>query len=90
VRGRTGTGAGREGQGVIPLGRHKAGERIGAVASVVIFIAVYAACFSTLGVVLTLALGWLPAALAALLGAHAVRFLFRSVARAKAQKSQFE
>jgi hypothetical protein len=75
---------------VFPLGRDEAGERVGAVASVVIFVAVYGACFPTLGVVLTLALGWLPAALAALLGAHAIRFLFRSVARAKARNSQFD
>lgn len=69
-----------------PLNDADAGERLGAVASVLIFLAVYAACIPTLGVFMTLALGWLPAALAAVLGAHAVRFLFRFAARTGSPK----
>jgi len=60
-----------------PLGQRDAGETAGAVASMLIFIAVYAACVPAFGVALTLALGWLPAAVAAVLGAHAIRFAFR-------------
>lgn len=70
---------------MIPLADADAGERLGAAASVLIFITVYAACIPTLGVLVTLALGWLPAALAAVLGAHAVRFLFRCAARGGAR-----
>lgn len=57
------------------LGRDAAGEKMGAIASIIAFFAVYAASFPILGVVLTLALAWLPAALAAWVAAHAVRFL---------------
>lgn len=66
---------------MIPIERDENGERLGAAASMVLFVTVYAACFSILGVVLTLALGWLPAALAALAGAHAVRFAYRVLTR---------
>ncbi len=69
---------------MIPLGERAAGERLAAAASVLIFIAVYAACFPALGVVLTLAIGWLPATFAAVLGAYAIRFVFRAVARSMA------
>lgn len=72
---------------MIPLGRNETGERLAAAASVLIFIAVYAACFPALGVVLTLTLGWLPAALAAVLGAHAIRFVFQTFAHARAPNS---
>lgn len=63
-----------------PLGQRDVGEVVGAVASMLIFIAVYAACVPAFGVALTLALGWLPAALAAVLGAHAIRFVFHVLA----------
>ncbi len=70
---------------MIPPTDADAGERLGAAASVLIFIAVYVACIQTFGVLATLALGWLPAALAAVLGAHAVRFLFRCATRVRAR-----
>jgi CHASE2 domain-containing sensor protein len=73
---------------VFPLGRRETGERIGAVASVVIFIAVYAACVSAFGVLAALALGWLPAAIAAVAGAHAVRFLCRFLRRTQSVVSR--
>ncbi len=66
---------------MIPLADAGAGERLGAAASVLIFIAVYAACIPAFGVLVTLTLGWLPATLAAVLGAHAIRFVFRRAAR---------
>ncbi len=56
---------------------------MGAAASVVIFVAVYAACISEFGVLAALALGWLPAAVAAVAGAHAVRFLCRFARRTR-------
>lgn len=66
---------------MIPLGPREAGERLGAAASVLIFIVVYAACVSAFGLLAALALGWLPAAVTAVAGAHAVRFLFRFLRR---------
>lgn len=52
------------------------GELAGAVASVLVFLTAYLICVIEFGWALTLALGWLPAAAAAILGAHAVRFFF--------------
>ncbi|MFN3566193.1 MAG: hypothetical protein ACK4V1_09465 [Burkholderiaceae bacterium] len=63
-----------------PLEQRDVGETAGAVASMVIFIAVYAACVPAFGMALTLALGWLPAAVAAVVGAHAIRFVVHLLA----------
>lgn len=63
-----------------PLAQRDVGEIVGAVASMLIFIAVYAACVPAFGVALTLAVGWLPAAIAAVFGAHAIRFVFHLLA----------
>lgn len=73
---------------MFPVGRRETSERIGAVASIVIFIAVYAACVAEFGVLAALALGWLPAAIAAVAGAHAVRFLFRFLWRTQSVVSR--
>ena len=73
---------------MIPLGPREAGERLGAAASGLIFIAVYAACVSAFGVLAALALGWLPAAVTAVVGAHTVRFLFRFLRRTQSVVSR--
>jgi hypothetical protein len=58
------------------------------VVSILVFITVYAACVAEFGAVAALALGWLPAAIAAVAGAHAVRFLFRLVPRSQSAVSR--
>jgi hypothetical protein len=75
---------------MVPLARNETDERIGAIASVLIFVAVYAACFPALGVALTIAVGWLPAAVAAVLGAHAVRRICRRARRTVASPGRFD
>lgn len=73
---------------MIPLGKRDTGESVGAAASVIIFIAVYAACVSEFGVLAALAVGWLPAAIAAVAGAHAIRFLFRVLRLTQSEQSR--
>lgn len=68
--------------------RRDPSEIAGAIASMFIFVAVYAACVPAFGVVLTLALGWLPAAVAAVAGAHGIRFLFQLLGRTHAVVSR--
>jgi hypothetical protein len=72
---------------MLPLEQRDAGEVAGAVGFVLIFAAVYAACIPAFGVLLTLAVGWLPAAVAAVTGAHAIRFLFRALIPARSPTS---